>query len=130
MAIPFFLLAWASFFNHKKLKLWHLSLLFIVSLWLFLNTANLPAMYIYTVMVFGLFWCSRFSRKIKWGITGGIVGSLLLLGFIAWPSMKMYQIVRLLAFVNPEQYAEGEGYMMLLLRRTHIKGGLVWERTE
>ena len=123
IAMPFFLLAWASFFNHKKLKLWHLSLLFIFSFWLLLNTADLPAMYIYAVMVCGLFWCSRFSRKIKWMITGGIVGSFLLLGFIAWPSIKMYQIVRLLAFVNPEQYAEGEGYMLLLLQEHISKAG-------
>ncbi|WP_342505068.1 FtsW/RodA/SpoVE family cell cycle protein [Sporosarcina sp. FSL K6-2383] len=123
ITMPFFLLAWASFFNHKKLKLWHLGLLFIVSFWFLLNTANLPAVYIYTVMVFGLFWCSRFSRKIKLTITGGIVGSFLLLVFTAWPSMKMYQVVRLLAFVNPEQYAEGEGYMMLLLQEHISKAG-------
>ncbi|MFJ7933840.1 FtsW/RodA/SpoVE family cell cycle protein [Sporosarcina sp. NPDC096371] len=121
--MPFFLLAWASFFNHKKLKLWHLSLLFVCSFWLFVNTVNLPAIYIYTFMVFGLFLCSRFSRKIKWMITGGIMGSLLLLGFIVWPSLEMYQLVRLLAFVNPEQYAEGEGYMMLLLQDHISKAG-------
>lgn len=123
ITMPFFLLAWASFFNHKKLKLWHLGLLFIVSFWSLLNTANLPAVYFYIVMVFGLFWCSRFSRKIKLTITGGIVGSFLLLVFIVWPSMKMYQMVRLLAFVNPEQYAEGEGYMMLLLQEHISKAG-------
>ena len=123
MAMPFFLLAWASFFNHKKLKLWHLLLLFLVSLWLFSNTANLPAMYIYTAMVFGLFCCSRFSQKIKWGITGGIVGSLLLLVLLVWPSMKMYQIERLLAFINPEQYATGAGYLQLLAQDLMSKAG-------
>lgn len=121
--MPFFLLAWASFFNHKKIKIWHLLLLFIFSFKLFSNTANLPAMYIYTAMVFGLFCCSRFSRKVKWGITGGIVGSLFLVGLIAWPSIKMYQIERLLAFISPEQYASGAGYINLLLEEHISKAG-------
>lgn len=122
-AIPLFLVAWASFFNHKKLKLWHLSILFIVSLWLFLNTANLPVIYIYAVMVFGVFWCSRFSRKIKLTITGTIAGLLLLFGFLFLQFAQIYQKERLLAFINPEQYASGAGYMMLLLEEHISKAG-------
>ncbi len=121
--MPFLLLAWASFFKHKKLKLWHLSLLFIVSLWLFLNTANLPAIYIYTVMVFGLFWCSRFSRKIKWVITGGMAVLLLLFSFIYFQSPYMSRKERLLAFFNPEQYAEGSGFIQLLVRERMLQAG-------
>jgi cell division protein FtsW (lipid II flippase) len=100
-----------------------LSLLFIFSFWLFLNTANLPAMYIYTVMVFGQFWCSRFSRKIKLTITGAIAGSLLLFGFIFLESARMYQKERLLAFFNPEQYAGGAGYLPLLARNLMSQAG-------
>ncbi|MEK5038640.1 FtsW/RodA/SpoVE family cell cycle protein [Sporosarcina sp. FSL K6-3457] len=123
ITMPFFLLAWASFLNHKKLKLWHLGLLFIVSFVFLLNTANLPAVYIYTVMVFGLFWCSRFSWKIKLTITGTIAGSLLLFGFLFLQFAHMYQKERFLAFINPEQYENGAGYMMLLLEDHISKAG-------
>lgn len=121
--MPIFLLAWASFFNHKKIKLWHLSLLFIFSFWLFLNTVNLPAMYIYTVMVLGIFWCSRFNWKIKLSITGAIAGSVILFGFIFLQFAHIYQKSRLLAFINPEQYAEGAGYLLLLVKERMSKAG-------
>jgi cell division protein FtsW (lipid II flippase) len=123
IAIPFFLLAWASFFYHKKLKLWQLSLVFLFSFLLFLETSNLPITYIYTVMVFGMFWWSRFSRKIKLAISGGIVGSLLVYGFIFLQFAYPYQKVRLLAFIDPENFAEGPGYIILLIQERMSKAG-------
>ena len=36
MAVPFFFLAWASFFNNRRLKVWYLGILFLFSLYLFL----------------------------------------------------------------------------------------------
>ena len=48
MAVPFFFLAWASFFNNSRLKVWHLGILYLFSLYLFLtDTKSLNNLYLY-----------------------------------------------------------------------------------
>lgn len=123
MAIPFFFLAWASFFNNKKLKLWHLGLLFFHSCYLFLMVPSISTIYIYVVMVFVLFWWSKFSRKQILTTMILSVGSCLLTVGVFWPLTSPYQKVRLLAFLNPEKYSNDEGFMILHIKELLAKAG-------
>ena len=63
MAIPFFFLAWASFFNDSRLKIWHCGLLFLLSCSLFFTVSSILTVFLYAGMVFVMLWWSRFSRK-------------------------------------------------------------------
>lgn len=123
MAIPFFFLAWASFFNNKKLKLWHLGLLFFHSCYLLLMVPSISTIYIYVVMVFVLFWWSKFSRKQILTTMILSVGSCLMAVGVLWPLTSPYQKVRLLAFLNPEKYSNDEGFMILHIKELLAKAG-------
>ena len=107
-ALPFFFLAWAQFFQDKRIKAWQLILLFVYSLYLFLMIPNLSITFIYGMMVMIMLWWSHLSKKVVFSltigsITIGIAGiaSLYLFG-------KEYQIKRLEAslppYINPDMY--------------------------
>lgn len=116
MAIPFFFLAWASFFNDKRLKLWHLSILFLISSYLFLSIPSISTVYIFVVMVIVMFCCCRFSPKTILSTLGVITSLFLIMGFLFWQVSAPYQKTRILAFLNPEHFPDSEGYMILLLK--------------
>lgn len=123
MALPFFYLAWASFFNYEKLRVWQFLLLFLSPILLFLALPSISTIYLYTVMVFVMLWWSKFSRKVKWIISTGTLGTILLTALVVWPFIKPYQIVRLLALVNPEKYADTEGFIILRIQELISKAG-------
>jgi cell division protein FtsW (lipid II flippase) len=123
MALPFFYLAWASFFNNEKLKIWQFLLLFLSPILLFLALPSISTIYLYSVMVFVMFWWSKFSRKVKWMISAGTLGTILLTALVVWPFIKPYQIVRLLVLLNPEKYADTEGYLILRIQELMSKAG-------
>lgn len=78
MTIPFFFLAWASFFNNSRLKFIHLLMLYVFSLYLFLITSILLPIFIYITMVFVMLWWSKLGKKTAWLITMLPIFSLLL----------------------------------------------------
>ncbi|NYE08699.1 cell division protein FtsW (lipid II flippase) [Bacillus niacini] len=123
MALPFFYLAWASFFNNEKLRVWHSLLLFLSPILLFLALPSISTIYLYSVMVFVMLWWSQFSKKVKWMISVGTLGTIMLTALLVWPFIKPYQIVRLLAFFNPEKYADTEGYIILRIQELMSKAG-------
>jgi cell division protein FtsW (lipid II flippase) len=123
MALPFFYLAWASFFNNGKLRIWQFLLLFLSPILLFLALPSISTIYLYSVMVFVMLWWSKFSKKVKWMISAGTLGTILLTALVIWPFIKPYQIVRLLAFLNPEKYADSEGYLILRIQELMSKAG-------
>lgn len=123
MALPFFYLAWASFFNNEKLRIWQFLLLFLSPILLFLSLPSISTIYLYFVMVFVMLWWSKFSHKDKWMITGGTLSFILLSGILAWVLAKPYQIVRLLAFFDPEKYADTEGFIILRIQELISKAG-------
>ena len=115
-ALPFFFLAWAQFFQDKRIKAWQLILLFVYSLYLFLMIPNLSITFIYGMMVMIMLWWSHLSKRIVFTLTAGMftlemagIASLYLLG-------RQYQIQRVEAFIDPNQYANGAGYMYVQLR--------------
>lgn len=123
MAVPFFFLAWSTFFSNERLKVWQFVIMFLLPLFYFLALPSVSNAYIYTVMVFVMLWWSRFSRKTVLFIWTLSASALLLLGVISWNSLKDYQLVRFLAFLNPEKYADGSGYLILHVKDLLSKAG-------
>ena len=120
-ALPFFFLAWAQFFQDKRIKAWQLILLFVYSLYLFLMIPNLSITFIYGMMVMIMLWWSHLSKRIVFSLTAGTftlgtagIASLYLLG-------RQYQIQRVEAFIDPKQYANGAGYMYVQLRERMLE---------
>jgi cell division protein FtsW (lipid II flippase) len=123
MALPFFYLAWASFFTNEKLRIWQFLLFFLSPILLILAVASIPTLYLYFVMVFVMLWWSKYSKKVKWLITTGTFSIILVIGIVAWQFVKSYQIVRLLALFEPEKYADGAGFMILKSQELMTKAG-------
>ncbi|MDC2863538.1 FtsW/RodA/SpoVE family cell cycle protein [Bacillus sp. BP-3] len=123
MAVPFFFLAWASFFNNSRLKVWHLGILYLFSLCLFLTIPSLSTTFIYIMMVFVMLWWSKLGKKKALIITVvpiclSIIGELFFR-----PSVKGPHLARILGFLNPENYADGPGYMYLRLKELMSSAG-------
>jgi cell division protein FtsW (lipid II flippase) len=116
MAIPFFFLAWASFFNKASLKIWHVGFLFLISLYLFLLIPSLSTTFIYMIMVFIMLWWSKLGKKnaLFLAIVPICVACIVVLLFRT--SIKEYQLARILGFINPEDYEGGAGYIYLRLK--------------
>lgn len=123
MALPFFYLAWASFFNNEKLSIWQFVILFLSPILLFLAVPSIPTVYLYFVMVFVMLWWSKYSKRVKRLITTGTFSLILLTGIVVWQFVKPYQIIRLLAFFEPEKYADGAGFMTLKIQELMEKAG-------
>ncbi|PRT08173.1 FtsW/RodA/SpoVE family cell cycle protein [Bacillus wiedmannii] len=101
MTIPFFFLAWASFFNNSRLKFMHLLMLYIFSLYLFSTTAILLHIFIYITMVFVMLWWSKLGKKTAWLITILPILPLIIRDLFSWSAVKEYRIARILGFINP-----------------------------
>ena len=123
MSVPFFFLAWASLFSHHRLKFWRFILLFSLPFMLLLTVPSISTTYIYTIMVFAMLWWSRFSRKIVLSIWGGSVSFFLFVSLISWKFLGVYQKDRLLAYLNPEEYSDGPGFMILHVKEFLLKAG-------
>jgi cell division protein FtsW (lipid II flippase) len=123
MAIPFLFLAWATFFHNERLKVWQFVLLFLFPFLLFLAMPSISTSYIYGVMVFGMLWWSKFSRRTIISITGVSLISLLILGLSSLYVLKEYQLVRFLAYLNPEKYSDGAGYQVLRVKELMSNAG-------
>ena len=116
MAVPFFFLAWTSFFNKASLKIWHVGLLFLFSLYLFLLIPSLSTTFIYMIMVFIMLWWSKLGKKKALFLTIVPICVVGIIVFLFRTSIKEYQLVRILGFLNPEDYEGGAGYIYLRLK--------------
>ncbi|MFB1082527.1 FtsW/RodA/SpoVE family cell cycle protein [Jeotgalibacillus sp. JSM ZJ347] len=123
MALPFFFLAWASFFNNPKMKIWQIALLYIFSLYLFFSIPNLSTALIYTVMVFVMLWWSQFSKKNKLMMT--VVSFVLIasVGLLFFFRTEEYQMQRLVGYLYPEEHADSAGYIYLRLQEVFSSAG-------
>lgn len=102
MTIPFFFLAWASFFNNSRLKFMHLLMLYVFSLYLFLTTSILVPIFIYITMVFVMLWWSKLGKKTAWLITMLPIFLFIIRDLFSWSAVKEYRMARILGFLNPE----------------------------
>ncbi|MGG0300822.1 FtsW/RodA/SpoVE family cell cycle protein [Bacillus albus] len=99
MTIPFFFLAWASFFNNSRLKFMHLLMLYVFSLYLF---STMVPIFIYITMIFVMLWWSKLGKKTAWLITILPILPFIIRDLFSWSAVKEYRIARILGFVNPE----------------------------
>ncbi|HDX9643300.1 TPA: FtsW/RodA/SpoVE family cell cycle protein [Bacillus mobilis] len=99
MTIPFFFLAWASFFNNSRLKFMHLLMLYVFSLYLF---STMVPIFIYNTMIFVMLWWSKLGKKTAWLITLLPILPFVIRDLFSWSAVKEYRIARILGLVNPE----------------------------
>ncbi|AYF05166.1 TPA: FtsW/RodA/SpoVE family cell cycle protein [Bacillus mobilis] len=123
MAIPFFFLAWASFFNNSRLKVRYLVILYLFSLYLFLIGSALSTMFIYIVMVFVMLWWSKLGKKTALIITIVPICLLVIRASFSWSSVKGYHLDRFLGYLNPERDAQGAGFMYIRLKEVMSSAG-------
>lgn len=116
LAVPMFWLAWASFFQCNKLKIWQFAALFSMSFIFFFEAGSIMTTAIYLSMVYVMLCWSKGSRKNVLKITFISICFAIIAGFIFWFSLNTYQLERLLGFMNPEDHSSTAGYTYL-----HIK---------
>ncbi|EJQ91945.1 hypothetical protein IGW_03752 [Bacillus cereus ISP3191] len=107
MTIPFFFLAWASFFNNSRLKFIHLLMLYVFSLYLF---STMVPTFIYIMMVFVMLWWSKLGKKTAWLITFLPILPFVIRDLFSWSAVKEYRMARILGFLNP---AHDQWYLRL-----------------
>jgi cell division protein FtsW (lipid II flippase) len=84
---------------------------------------SISTSYIYIVMVFIMLWWSKFSRRTIISITVVSLVSRVILGVSSFYILKEYQLVRFLAFLNPEKYSDGAGYKALRVKELMSNAG-------
>ncbi|MCM3794458.1 FtsW/RodA/SpoVE family cell cycle protein [Priestia megaterium] len=100
MAIPFFLMAWAGFFQSNRFKVWQFLLLFFLSSYFFLQF-SLTTLFIYVAMTFTMIWWSKLNKKKIAIVLGAGFALVAAWGIIGWMTVAYYQKQRLLSFINP-----------------------------
>ncbi|MED3612015.1 FtsW/RodA/SpoVE family cell cycle protein [Bacillus wiedmannii] len=122
MAVPFFFLAWASFFNNNRLKVIHLVVLYLFSLYLFLIVSTLSSIFVYMTMVFVMLWWSKLGKKTALIITIVPICLFIIKASVSWSSG--YHLDRVLGyFLNPESDAGGAGFMYIRLKEVMSSAG-------
>ncbi|MFD3449672.1 FtsW/RodA/SpoVE family cell cycle protein [Microbacteriaceae bacterium 4G12] len=118
MAVPFFFLAWASFFNNSRLKVMHLLILYLFSLYLFSTVSILSTIFIYIIMVFVMLWWSKLGKKKALIITIVPICLFIIRVFYSWSSVKEYRMARILGYL-----AGGSGFMHIRLKEVMSSAG-------
>ncbi|MFQ6177708.1 FtsW/RodA/SpoVE family cell cycle protein [Bacillus paranthracis] len=123
MAVPFFFLAWASFFNNSRIKVMHLVALYLFSLYLFLIGAAFSVIFIYITMVFVMLWWSKLGKKKALIITIVPICLLIIGVYFSWHTVKGVYLDRFLGYLNPERDAQGAGFMYIRLKEVMSSAG-------
>jgi cell division protein FtsW (lipid II flippase) len=123
MAVPFFFLAWASFFNNNRLKVKYLVVLYLFSLYLFLIGSAFSTIFIYIAMVFVMLWWSRLGKKKAVIITAVPICLFIIRISFSLDSVKRYYWPTFLAYINPERDARGAGFMYIRLKEVMSSAG-------
>lgn len=123
MAVPFFFLAWASFFSNSRIKVMHLVALYLFSLYLFLIGAAFSVIFIYITMVFVMLWWSKLGKKKALIITIVPICLLIIGAYFSWHTVKGVYLDRFLGYLNPERDAQGAGFMYIRLKEVMSSAG-------
>ncbi|MBL3819712.1 FtsW/RodA/SpoVE family cell cycle protein [Bacillus sp. BSL6] len=123
MAVPFFFLAWASFFNNSRIKVMHLVALYLFSLYLFFIGAAFSVIFIYITMVFVMLWWSKLGKKKALIITIVPICLLIIGAYFSWHTVKRVYLDRFLGYLNPERDAQGAGFMYIRLKEVMSSAG-------
>ncbi|RHW41474.1 FtsW/RodA/SpoVE family cell cycle protein [Neobacillus notoginsengisoli] len=128
MALPFLFLAWASFFENNRMRLWQLALLFFISLIILIPVSMLPTIILYIVIVLAML-ARRLSRTFSFAKTAAILTAMItIMSTGYYIQMKNYVKMRFTAFLYPERDSEGFGYLYLHLRKALSSAGWFGQR--
>lgn len=118
LLLPLLFVGWAVLFNTYSHRLLVLFAVFLATFFVYSNFGDLSLLFIYCLMVFSMFlWTVRRRKKL---LAGSIVTSVAAVaGFLTLvlKTGAVYQKERLLGFMNPEAYAQGAGYLNLLIQK-------------
>ncbi|WP_053589376.1 FtsW/RodA/SpoVE family cell cycle protein [Bacillus sp. FJAT-22090] len=121
--LPILVIGWAGHFAEKRSLFGGFTVFAFISL-LFMLQPHLIAFILHTIMFIIIFLCSKHTIKTKMItiVTSAIVGGT----FIAFMlvNAKEYQLARIYGFINPNNYAEGFGY--LYIRLQHLNSEAKW----
>ncbi|MGN7476765.1 FtsW/RodA/SpoVE family cell cycle protein [Solibacillus silvestris] len=119
--LPFLLVAFAGLFSERKLKGWQLIALFILPLYCFVSLPNLAVACIYILVITVLFSFSYFPGKTKRNVFIVIAGLTVVFAassiYMFNYSLQPYQKTRMNAYLNPEQYSDTGGFIILLIKQ-------------
>lgn len=121
--LPIFLVFWAFYLSKDKPKLIVVFGIYFISVFLFLQLPSFPDVFIFSMLVLILFIFSSLSKRTIYTTIGVSFGLLLTCASLFLFSSNEYQKLRLLAYINPEDYPKDAGYMYLLLRELLSSGG-------
>lgn len=121
MAIPFYVIAWATLF-HNRANLLMCIRLFFISIFLLAFNGQTVTLVMYCMLVAVLFWYSTFSKKIKLIATGiGVTfGSAILLFFVE--TIRPFQLSQIGVFFNPEVHMDRKAFYYTLLQNVITRG--------
>lgn len=120
--LPLFLVFWAFYLSKEKPNLIVVFGIYLFSMFLFMRLSFTDVL-IYSILVLTLFCCSSINRKTIYTAIGVSLGLVLTFVSILWFTSAEYQKVRLLAFLNPNDYPQDAGYIYLVLKDLISDGG-------
>ncbi|MDP5274879.1 FtsW/RodA/SpoVE family cell cycle protein [Chengkuizengella axinellae] len=117
IALPFFLIAWASIVNNLKVKFWKLCMFIFISTFLYMNTINISLFMMYLFMLLLMYLNSNRTHKIKIVMVSLCSG---VLAFLTIKNMKFYNITditdRIMGLLQPENDPNGAGYTYIQIK--------------
>ncbi|KUP09624.1 hypothetical protein Q73_02210 [Bacillus coahuilensis m2-6] len=117
-------IAWLSYLGDSEANLLWVFILFVVSVYFFVMVPALSATLMYVTIVGILLWV-RFPERRRTFVM--MVGSFIVVFstyvFINIDNIERYQLERLLAFINPENYKDNAGYNYLNNKELLSKSG-------
>jgi cell division protein FtsW (lipid II flippase) len=120
--LPLFVVFWAYYFSKEKPKLFVIIGVYLRSVLLFLGLPSFSAVFIYSILVLALFCCSSIRKKTIYTTIGVSIGLVITVIYFFWFTVRDYSKVRLLSFLNPNEYSHNAGYMYIVLKDLISKG--------
>ena len=126
ITLPLFLLGWAGVFHNKKMKMYLVMILYLVTSYFILLTPDLFVFGMFTIMTGVMLWGSHFEkRKVIWSYVISLVIGVSVPLYVWYSSaIKEYQLARLLVFLHPEKYADSSGYHYVKIKE--LRDGTRW----
>ncbi|WP_251550784.1 FtsW/RodA/SpoVE family cell cycle protein [Neobacillus muris] len=121
--LPILLMFWASYSSKKKANIVVIFSVYIVTVFMFTLLPSLTDAAIYSVFLLILFIFSGNKRMVIYSTVGISLGLLAAFTALLWFTAKDYQLVRIFAFLHPEDYADNAGYTYIKVRELITEGG-------
>lgn len=123
VALPFLCLFWASYLAKNNAKLWAVASIYLVTVYYYVSLPNLTAAMIYSVVVFIMFLGGSIERRLMYTTVAAACGLGIIAAFLFLLHGSPYQKERIFAFLYPEAYAQGGGFMYLKIKELMAAGG-------